>query len=594
MEIYLQEAKTITFRVIVTSIPTPPTAINTATVNFTYKINPQEPDIEDLSKSNPVIVQLITTSLNVIKSADKSFANLGDTITYTITVTNTGNIIANDVILIDLVPNGTIFVPNSVTINENPTSYNPNIGIPLSDINVGETSTIVFKVTATSVPIPNPTINIATATALFTTSPNEPPKILEFNSNPISVKIEDTKLDVVKNVDKSFAEVGDILTYTVSINNVGTVSANNVIFKDTLPNVVNLVPNSLTLNGVPISGNISTGINIGNINSGEVALITFKVNIVSIPTTNPITNIAIVDAKFPIDPNKPPVDKSFSSNPVDTNVIEAKIVLLKSVDKNVALVGDTLTYTINIKNTGNINVIATLYDLLPNGALFIPNSLKINSFTINGVSVPSVNPQDGINIGTLNPNESIIVSFSVKFEYLPCIPIIRNIAFAEFKYKITQSGEIQSGNVESNQTETQAAPTNFKQISVDENISIPIEKPDAEDILNVIVDVEIIDTNVIKTVKGTSQEGQTLTGYKLIVNGILYQKIEYISDLPEQTVHTAEFEIPFSTFIILPENFVEGTNINVKTYVEDVYVKLLDKRNIFKNVTLRLEAEIAY
>jgi hypothetical protein len=134
--------------------------------------------------------------------------------------------------------------------------------------------------------------------------------------------------------------------------------------------------------------------------------------------------------------------------------------------------------------------------------------------------------------------------------------------------------------------------TNFKQLVVDETVCIPSQKPDAEDIVNVLVDVEIIATHVIKTTKGTSQEGQVLTGYKLIIEGMLHQKVEYIADEQTQSVHAAEFNVPFSSFIILPENFNEGSTVNVEAYVEDVFYKLISPRCIFKNVTLRLEAEI--
>ena len=135
-------------------------------------------------------------------------------------------------------------------------------------------------------------------------------------------------------------------------------------------------------------------------------------------------------------------------------------------------------------------------------------------------------------------------------------------------------------------------PTNFKQFSLDEILTIPSQKPDCEDILNTLVDVEITEKRVIKTMKGTSREGQILSGFKLIIEGVSHQKIEYIADEPTQTVHAAEFDVPFSSFIILPEDFVEGTPITVTPYVEDVYVKQLDKRHFFKNVTLRLEAVI--
>ena len=40
-------------------------------------------------------------------------------ITYTTTLTNNGNTLASNVIFTDVIPNGTSFIPNSVTVNGN-------------------------------------------------------------------------------------------------------------------------------------------------------------------------------------------------------------------------------------------------------------------------------------------------------------------------------------------------------------------------------------------------------------------------------------------------------------------------------------------
>lgn len=48
---------------------------------------------------------------------DREFASIGDTLTYTITLQNTGNIPATNVIITDSIPTGTTFIPGSVTIN---------------------------------------------------------------------------------------------------------------------------------------------------------------------------------------------------------------------------------------------------------------------------------------------------------------------------------------------------------------------------------------------------------------------------------------------------------------------------------------------
>lgn len=133
-------------------------------------------------------------------------------------------------------------------------------------------------------------------------------------------------------------------------------------------------------------------------------------------------------------------------------------------------------------------------------------------------------------------------------------------------------------------------PLHFKQLSVQETLTIPAEKPDAEQIVTVSAEVVITGTTVIRTPVGTSQEGQILTGYKLVVEGKVCQQIEYVADEPTQSVHAAHFVIPFSTYIVLPADFVPGTPVTVTGYIEDIFVELLCKRTIFKNVTILLDA----
>lgn len=135
-------------------------------------------------------------------------------------------------------------------------------------------------------------------------------------------------------------------------------------------------------------------------------------------------------------------------------------------------------------------------------------------------------------------------------------------------------------------------PTMFKQLSVQENLEIPSAKPDIEQIVSVNVGIKIKNTYVINTPVGFSREGQNLTGHKLVVEGLLIQKVEYVADEPTQSVHAAHFEVPFSTYIVLPLGFVPGTKLDVTGYIEDIYVQLLCKRTIFKNVTILLDARI--
>jgi hypothetical protein len=131
----------------------------------------------------------------------------------------------------------------------------------------------------------------------------------------------------------------------------------------------------------------------------------------------------------------------------------------------------------------------------------------------------------------------------------------------------------------------------FKQISVEENLTIPEQKPCAEEILSCSTQVKIINVRVINTPCGCSCEGQKLTGLKAVVIGALVQQIIYIADEETQSVHAAHFTKHFGTYLTLDKHYKKGDELKVNAIVEDVYCKLLDKRNILKNVSIYLGAE---
>lgn len=133
-------------------------------------------------------------------------------------------------------------------------------------------------------------------------------------------------------------------------------------------------------------------------------------------------------------------------------------------------------------------------------------------------------------------------------------------------------------------------PKAFTEMSIMENITIPVPKPDIEQILRVIAEIKVISKRVVETPIGKSSSGIVSTGVKLIIELGLKEKIVYVADEPSQPVHAAEFEKIFSSYIILPKLTVPITPslpdlITAEAFIEDIFIKLIDKRNIFKNVT---------
>jgi len=144
----------------------------------------------------------------------------------------------------------------------------------------------------------------------------------------------------------------------------------------------------------------------------------------------------------------------------------------------------------------------------------------------------------------------------------------------------------------------------IKQFNVAETLELPISKPDIEQLIKVKSELVINYTKVIKTPKATSFEEQELTGWKLIVEGELRQVIQYVAEEPTQSVHGAHFNVPISTYIVLPPDFEEDKCVTVEGYIEDIYAATMQDyymeddvvskrtRKIFKNITILLVAHV--
>ena len=136
----------------------------------------------------------------------------------------------------------------------------------------------------------------------------------------------------------------------------------------------------------------------------------------------------------------------------------------------------------------------------------------------------------------------------------------------------------------------------WTEIVVDENLMLPEQKPDIEQIEAVNISVEITRKKVIVTPRsvGENIEGKIVTGRKLIVEGVLCQSVSYTALVPSQSIHTAHFEVPFSAYIVVDEMI--GTtdallvNFDVISCIEDVFIVNFTDRQIFKNVNLFLQA----
>lgn len=150
------------------------------------------------------------------------------------------------------------------------------------------------------------------------------------------------------------------------------------------------------------------------------------------------------------------------------------------------------------------------------------------------------------------------------------------------------------------------ASDQWVQFYVPKILDIPGQKPDVEGIVSVSSGVELISQRVVNTpvVTGYTQmngvfvpgedipnaEGTYLTGKKLIIEGVIRQKIIYTALVADQSLHSASFAIPFSTFIIVEADEPLSQNFILYPYLEDVFACRLSERSVFSNNTLFIKA----
>ena len=267
------------------------------------------------------------------KTVDKTEAKVGDTLTYTITLTNNGNA-DGTVTVTDEIPTGTTLVADSITANG---SYNEeNKTITWTDVKVeaGKTAEVSFKAI----------INSDTKTSVTNKA------VIDGNKPTEEVETKVANITGTKTVDKTETKVGDTLTYTITLTNSGNADG-MVTVTDEIPTGTTLVADSITANGSYNEENKTITWTDVKVEAGKTAEVSFKA-IINSDTKTSVTNKAVIDG------NKP-------TEEVETKV--ANITGTKTVDKTETKVGDTLTYTITLTNSGNADGTVTVTDEIPTG-----------------------------------------------------------------------------------------------------------------------------------------------------------------------------------------------------------------------------------
>lgn len=442
----------VTFDARVTSLPSPSLVSNTANITFAYRINPNGVDIPVIVNSNTVTTQINVGSLNLVKSVDKAYATMGDIITYTVVVTNNGNVRADNVIFTDNLQEDILFNLGSVKVNGvTYPDYNPNLGFNIGNIDTLSSTTVVFTATVINNPTKRAALNFAIGTFSYKIDPNGQYYNDSSQSNTVTTILVRPAIAASKIVNKIYATLLDELNYSVQVKNEGTTTISQLFFTDFLSSGGNFKVGTVKIDGVDYpSYNPLLGFNLPDLISGNTSLVEFKAIVSTLPAPPQITNYAISNGAYYVNPQGSSYPISATSNTVTTNVNVGSLTNVKTVDKMYAKVNDIVNYTSTITNTGNVNANNLIFtDILASELIYVPGSVSIN-----GVIYPSLNPVSGFQLSDLAPNQTVVISFNAKVNSLPTQSFISNTSNIQFSYKIDPNGNVITKDQPSNTVTT--------------------------------------------------------------------------------------------------------------------------------------------
>jgi uncharacterized repeat protein (TIGR01451 family)/fimbrial isopeptide formation D2 family protein len=238
---------------------------------------------------NTVDVQVVEPRMTILKSVDPLRAAANDTVTFTLTVANTGLSSAFDVTVRDIAPAGVTYVPASLDCDDGgqvPDSCTESGGVisaawTTTPFTVDGGSAIIrFQATLNpDVVLDQVIANVATveqATTLPGADPGERDEPDVSSTANVTVIVPDIAL--TKSDGEDSALPGEVLVYDLIVSNVGERDATGVVITDTVPANTTFVAASSTaawvncIDGAP-SGTVCTYV-VGDLagNGGETTV----------------------------------------------------------------------------------------------------------------------------------------------------------------------------------------------------------------------------------------------------------------------------------------------------------------------------------
>jgi len=389
---------------------------NGADTNGNGQIGPLDDDgsqdEEDEDDGDDARISPQQIDLELIKSVSNASPNVGEVITFTIEVSNIGPDDATGVVIEDVVPNGYSAISNisndgdlsGSTITWSDLSISDGGSISLSfDAVVNEPGDGVDYINLAEVKaadqddVDSEPGNGADTDGDGDVGPLDPDGSQdaddEDDGDDAGITPQQIDLQLVKSVNKGAPNVGEVVTFTIVVENLGPNDATGVAIEDIVPNGYSAITN-ISNGGSQGSGTVNwTDLSIAS--GGNISL-SFDATVNEPGEGITYTNIAEVSAADQDDVDSTPgngadtdgdgdvgsIDPDGSQDPDDEDdgddagltPQQIDLQLIKSVSNAEPNVGEVITFTVKVDNLGPNNATGVaVEDLIPNGYSAITN-----------------------------------------------------------------------------------------------------------------------------------------------------------------------------------------------------------------------------
>lgn len=311
---------TLQFKVTVTQAPSSGRIVNDAELIL------QLEDYKQKMTSNSISLEVYDPSITVVESVLPPKATLGDTLTYTLIISNKGNIAA-EIWLSDFIPEGSSYVLGSLTVNGASSGNSPlTSSVYIQQLPPKSQMVVTFQVTVNAVAISAEQTQLTSHADVSYNFRLPDDRVVSDHvlSNTVSVELLRPNVTILILANPIIAEPGSTIHYRIQVSNTGNLAAGSMYLHDWISPLTTLNSGTLRINGTQMNQSFGSSqpLSLGVISPQDTTEITYSATIIYRPNAKRIPLRA--SAKYVYQVNEPVHTGTALSNEVVIRIEEAE------------------------------------------------------------------------------------------------------------------------------------------------------------------------------------------------------------------------------------------------------------------------------